>query len=68
MAREDELAREEIEETGENPTQRRIGEGEPSPVDVGGWTDNKPESSETEPAFENEPTQHEGEEGTDPAA
>ncbi len=53
--REDELAREQIEETGENPTQERMGEGEETPVDVP-WT------GETEGA------PHEGEEDTDPAA
>ena len=53
--REDELAREQIEETGENPTQERIGEGEETSVDV-------PWIGETEGA------PHEGEEDTDPAA
>jgi hypothetical protein len=51
--RDEEIAREQIEETGENPTQERMGEGGPEQVDVG-WD-------------ENEPTPHEGEEGTEPA-
>jgi hypothetical protein len=52
--RDQEIAREQIEETGENPTQDQLGEGGQEPVDVG-WD-------------ENEPTSHEGEEGTEPAA
>jgi hypothetical protein len=55
VERDEEIAREQIEETGENPTQAEIGEGEDKPVDVP-WTG------------ETEDTPHEGEEGTDPTA
>jgi hypothetical protein len=51
--RDDEIAREQIEETGQNPTREQMGEEGPEPVDVG-WD-------------ENEPTPHEGEEETEPA-
>ena len=57
--REDEISREEIEETGENLTQQRIGEGEERPVDVS-WRD--------EDLGETEAPPQEGEEGTDPVA
>jgi hypothetical protein len=51
--RDQEIASEQIEETGRNPTQDQTTEGGSEPVDVG-WD-------------ENEPTPHEGEEETEPA-
>ena len=53
--RDQEIAEEQIDETGENPTQERMGEGQDKPVDVP-WTG------------ETEGSPHEGEEGTDPTA
>jgi hypothetical protein len=53
--RDREIVEEQIEETGENPTQAEIGEGEDKPVDVP-WTG------------ETEGSPHQGEEGTDPTA
>ena len=53
--RDQEIVEEQIEDTGENPTQEQIGEGEEKPVDVP-WTG------------EAEGSPREGEEGVGPAA
>ena len=56
MAEEEREREEEIDESGENLTQRRMGESE-EPVDVG-W--------QGQEWGETEATPHEGEEGTEP--